>query len=77
MQAVARQTTRGLVKWKVHLDELGKVSQAGGVQQLLGGCAGHAEEQVLAERGPNAEQRIHAGLARQCLQDVGHVSEGH
>lgn len=60
-----------------HLDELGKVSQAGSVQQLLGGCTGHAEQQVLAQWSPNAEQGIYAGLARQCLQDVGHVSERH
>lgn len=60
-----------------HLDELGKVGQAGSVQQLLGGCAGHAEDEVLAQGSPDAQQGIYAGLARQCLQDIGHVSERH
>ena len=59
------------------LDEFGEVRHAGSMQQLPGGGRGHAEEEVFAEGGPNAQQGIHASLAGQGLQDVGHVRERH
>lgn len=47
------------------------------MQQLPGGCAGHAEQQVFAQGWSNAEEGVHAGLSWQSLQDMGHVGEGH
>ena len=60
-----------------YLDELGNVSEASSMQDLVGGCGRHAEQRILAQRSANAEQSIHAGLARHDLQDVDHVVEEH
>ena len=66
-----------VVKQPADLNKLGQVSSAGSMQQLHGGGAGHAEQQVLAQGRPNAEQGLHAGLPGQSLQYKGHMRKGH
>lgn len=66
-----------VVKQPADLNKLGQVSSAGSMQQFHGGGAGHAEQQVLTQGCPNAEQGPHAGLPGQSLQYEGHMRKGH